>query len=144
MQFAEQLLGRGALSPKALDESSVDVGLQDPTVKRGSELPQDIPWVGTQAVSKGLSHTVKRVVPICHLAQNLLISAPAFSVSKYQRDGFLAGGQALKISHPNLFHPTHYPKDNHREPGYSSLIILCARRTSASFGESIIKLTSSV
>lgn len=144
MQFAEQLLGRGALSPKALDESFLDVGLQDPTVKLGSELPQGISWVGTQAVSKGLSHRVKMVVPICHLAQNLLVSAPAFSASKYQRAGFLAGGQALKLSHPNLFHPTHHPKDNHREPGYSSLIILCVRRTSASFGKSTIKLTSSV
>lgn len=48
MQFAKQLLGRGALSSKALDESPLDVGLWDPTVKPGSELPQGIPWVGTQ------------------------------------------------------------------------------------------------
>lgn len=48
MQFAKQLLGRGALSSKALDDSPLDVGLWDPTVKPGSELPQGIPWVGTQ------------------------------------------------------------------------------------------------
>lgn len=49
LQFAEQLLGRGALPSNTLDKYSLDVVLQDPMVKPGSELPQGVPWVGTQA-----------------------------------------------------------------------------------------------
>lgn len=42
------LLGRGALSSNALDELSLGMSLQDPTVKPGSALPQGVPWVQTQ------------------------------------------------------------------------------------------------
>lgn len=48
LQFIKQLLGRGALSSKALDKSSLDIGLWDPIVNPRPELNQDPPWVQTQ------------------------------------------------------------------------------------------------
>lgn len=80
MQFAEQLLGRGALSLNTLDEFSLDVGLQ---AKPGSELPQGIPCLGTQAeVRLFLGDCLIELVEWCLLFILLKTSSPFLKTSE--------------------------------------------------------------
>jgi len=135
LQFAKQLLRRGALSSKVLDESSLDVGLWDPTVKPGSELPQGVPWVRTQTEV----HLSLRDCLIQYLFVIVLKTSRSHKVSESWFPSWWPSFKAIPTCFTLLI-----IQGQHREPAYSSLIILYARRTSTSFGESVSKLTSSV
>lgn len=79
--------------------------------------PLGLDWDCGMSVFKGWSH----IVPICHLAPNLLIFA--------QNIRELISQQAAKLSYAYLLHPTDHPKDNmeslHRSCSMQEAPALC-------------------